>query len=325
LGRDDSLVWVGSQSTHVDAYSQPISSIWTDVVAREGAMQRGQRQGVVVGLSTGDRASVERLLVTCNEYEELDLPIVLEPAATLGDTATAFLYYDVGTPVGFAWLPDDPEPEACLMVHPTHRRRGIGRALLVAARSECRRRGLPGFMLVCDEAARSGRAFVKAVGGSYRSAEYRMELDRGAIDRSRPHQDIALRLAGVDDAASLVRMLSASFGSPEESVREQVDRWLNEPRRRYYLATLSGEPVGMLQTGSWEEGTAGITALNVLPDYRGRGIGRQMLLDAVDALVADGWKRILIEVATDNEGALGLYQFCGFRVTTKYGFYDLVA
>jgi ribosomal protein S18 acetylase RimI-like enzyme len=48
-----------------------------------------------------------------------------------------------------------------------------------------------------------------------------------------------------------------------------------------------------------------------------------MLLQTVDQLVAEKWPRILIEVATDNPNALGLYKSCGFQVTTQYGYYQL--
>jgi ribosomal protein S18 acetylase RimI-like enzyme len=50
-----------------------------------------------------------------------------------------------------------------------------------------------------------------------------------------------------------------------------------------------------------------------------------MLLDAVELLLGEGHQRIVIEVATDNSRALGLYRSCGFKMATAYGFYDIVA
>ena len=47
-----------------------------------------------------------------------------------------------------------------------------------------------------------------------------------------------------------------------------------------------------------------------------------MLLAAVGALLAEGRDPILIEVFTDNAGALGLYESCGFRVTSSYAYYS---
>jgi ribosomal protein S18 acetylase RimI-like enzyme len=288
-------------------------------------MEHEQWDHIVTGMSDADRASGERLLAICNRHEGLDLPMVFASRAASGNAVTHFLSYHHGDLVGLAWLPDDPEPEACLIVHPAHRRRGIGRVLVAAARSEARRRGLPGIMLVCDEAAGSGTAFATAVGGRYRAAEYRLKIDPRAIDRSRPRQGVALRPADVGDVATLTGLLAASFGTPAEVAREQVWRGLAESKRRYFLAAVDGNPVGLLQAGEWEEGSAGISAFGVLPAYRGRRIGRQMLLDAVDVLLEEGWEHVLIEVVTDNERALSLYRSCGFRVTTAYGFYDLTA
>jgi ribosomal protein S18 acetylase RimI-like enzyme len=68
--------------------------------------------------------------------------------------------------------------------------------------------------------------------------------------------------------------------------------------------------------------TDDVTAFGVLPEYRGRGYGRQLLLDAVDVLLRESSDRVVIEVATDNERALGLYRSCGFKVASAYGFYE---
>ena len=84
-----------------------------------------------------------------------------------------------------------------------------------------------------------------------------------------------------------------------------------------------GEPVGLLRAGPWEGG-ADITSFGVLPALQGRGYGRRMLLDAIDLLTRNGFASIAIEVETDNEHALGLYQSCGFQVSARYDYYDLV-
>jgi len=61
----------------------------------------------------------------------------------------------------------------------------------------------------------------------------------------------------------------------------------------------------------------------VLPHYQGHGYGRQILSSIVQMLQEENWPHIMIEVATDNNRALSLYQRCGFRVTTEYQYYSI--
>src|SRR5438552_2348475 len=95
-------------------------------------------------LTAQDRDDVEQLAALCRQHEGLDLGWVLEPSGRVpGHETNQLLYYDEGALVGFMSLPAGPEIELCGIVHPEHRRRGIGRALLTAARDEFRQRGVP--------------------------------------------------------------------------------------------------------------------------------------------------------------------------------------
>ena len=240
-----------------------------------------------------------------------------------GQAVNQVLYYRDGELIGFVSLEGGQPIEVCGMVHPAHRRKGIGRALLAATQEECRRRGLRSLLLVCDEAARSGRAFVAAVGAQYRFAEHRMVLDRAGISRPQPRPDaLQLRPATTEDAGMLASLIAASFGDPEDEVWQRVVQWLQEPSRRFYMATLHDKPIGSLGAAGFGPQVY-ITAFGVLPEYRGRGYGRQMLVDTIDLLLAECWQQVLIEVETENRNALSLYQSCGFIEATTYGFYHL--
>src|SRR5689334_22635242 len=115
-----------------------------------------KRQGLIAAstLSAEDLKQVRALRDVCNAYEGLTLKLNLSP----GDPdlpATRFLYFDRGRLVGYAALDAGSfEAELCGMVHPRHRRRGIGRELLEAARAACRRTYLERLLLICEEASR---------------------------------------------------------------------------------------------------------------------------------------------------------------------------
>jgi ribosomal protein S18 acetylase RimI-like enzyme len=263
------------------------------------------------------------LLETCNRHDGLDIPIYLDDL-TSGRVHTAFPYRDdAGAMIGFAALPDDPEPEGCLMVHPEHRRRRIGRGLVDEMRAELRRRGLAECLLVTDAVSPSAQPFLEALAIPYRFSEYRLELDRAAIDRSRPrHETLILRPATEADADLLVTILAAAFAESEIEARANVEITFREPSRRFYLAELAGEPIGAIRAGEWG-GNGDTTAFGVAPAHQGKGYGRQILLETVDLLIEAGHARILLEVAVDNPSALGLYQSCGFRVINEFGYYGL--
>jgi ribosomal protein S18 acetylase RimI-like enzyme len=290
-------------------------------------MKQHAGHGIVTmhGLADVDRAAVVQLAALCNKREGLDLPFNLDGAGPgHGQAVNQVLYYRYGELIGFVSLEGGQPIEVCGMVHPAHRRKGIGRALLAAAQAECRRRGLHSLLLVCDEAARSGRAFVAAVGAQYCFAEYRMVLDRAGISRPQPRPDaLQLRPATTEDAGALASLIAASFGDPEDEVWQRVVQWLQEPSRRFYMATVHGDkPIGSLGAAGFGPQVY-ITAFGVLPEHRGRGYGRQMLVDTIDLLLAQNWQQVLIEVETENRNALSLYQSCGFKEAATYGFYHL--
>ena len=74
---------------------------------------------------------------------------------------------------------------------------------------------------------------------------------------------------------------------------------------------------------SFEGQSAFIYGFAVLPEYRGRGYGRQILARTIQELLALGREQIALEVSTENRNALSLFQACGFRETGSYDYYAL--
>jgi len=67
-----------------------------------------------------------------------------------------------------------------------------------------------------------------------------------------------------------------------------------------------------------------VFGFGVLPEFRGRGYGREILRDMLFIMAESGHlKRLLLEVACENRKALGLYQSCGFRETAVYNYYKI--
>ncbi len=289
-------------------------------------MSPNTRQGLVKkrGLTDEDLTEVQRFTAVCNQHEGLDLSFNLETAGSqAGEGPHQFLHYANGELAGLLSLQVGREIEVCLAVHPAHRRNGVGRSLLDAAREECRARGASSVLLVCEEGSRSGKAFVDAVGAQYRFSEYRMKLEADAMPGPLPSQGpVQFARADAGDVEVLARMIATSFGRSAEEERQRVARDLEKPTHRFFVARVNEEPVGSLGVAAHGQRVY-IIAFNVLPGYRGRGYGRQMLAQTVETLLTERWDEILLEVETENRNALSLYRSCGFEEITSYGYYQI--
>ncbi|MCH8224023.1 MAG: GNAT family N-acetyltransferase [Chloroflexi bacterium] len=288
--------------------------------------EKASHEDVVRIDGTNERLNREaaELMDLCNRHEGLNLPLVLK------EPAEQFVYYSGKTLIGYFELvaAGGPEMEGSGIVHLDHRREGVGRALIEAVRADCRECGRAGFLFVCDEAGSAGRPFALAIGAEYQMSEYLLELD---VDRrpASPGGPLSIREATLDDVDDVIRIGMRGFGEDEEKTefrRRRTREWLNEPLRVVYVAEFEGEPVGTATLFLAPDSTDGfINALAVLPEYQGRGYGRQILSEAVGGLIARGRERVKIEVQTDNEGALGLYESVGFERSVTYAYYRVDA
>ena len=275
-------------------------------------------------LTGHQRRQVEALAHVCRQHDGLEVPVHVEPARSDGER-NQFLVYDGDALVGFALLPSGEGVEVLGVVHPQHRRQGIGRALLSAVREECRRRALDAFLVVCEEDSLTGRAFVDHAGGTYRFSEYRMELAPEAFVVPNPGGvGIDLAPADADDLGALVDIRTSAFGSDEAVARSELTRWLGEPEQELHVARLGGNAIGMVRVATYGT-TTFINSFAVRPEFQGRGHGRKILVQTLQRLLADDRALIKLEVETDNRGALSLYQSCGFREVAAYRYYRMRA
>jgi ribosomal protein S18 acetylase RimI-like enzyme len=275
-------------------------------------------------LSEEQKTEITALQLRCEQAEGLRLVLYQEPPRQ-PDTTAQFLYYQDNRLVGFVCLEGIQTPEVTVMVHPGYRRRGIGYILLQAAITEVQQRGLNRFLLVCEEASHSGIAFTQAAGAQYRFSEHAMQVALADFQRpGPPRYDLHKRPATLEDLDILTHILAAAFKDDVDETREQVLRELQDQhsRAQFYLWYLGDEALGCLKITRIEsEGY--IHAFAVHPRWQGKGIGRQILSDAVRQIFDEKHETANLEVETDNDGALGLYTSCGFHRITSYRYYRI--
>lgn len=92
----------------------------------------------------------------------------------------------------------------------------------------------------------------------------------------------------------------------EQGVPEALEWDGEDPHAMHLLAVLDGMPVGtarILQDGH-------IGRMAVLPEYRGRGIGRALLTQSLEVARDLGVDKVFLDAQTH---ALGFYERLGFR------------
>lgn len=286
-------------------------------------MSDAPRHGLVAlaGLPPALLPEVQALAARCNRAEGLDLKLNLIPErSTEAELADRFLYFEQGALVGFLGLDGTPEVELCGCVDPAYRRRGIGSLLLAAASEICKQRGLASVLVICEQASRSGKAFLAPLAAPIRSAEYRM---RCAVSSwPPPRRPLELREAGPGDLPALARIIGSAFGNPPEVVEQRIKADLLVGGQRYFIGVSDGRPVSGLKL-FFENGRAYVYAFGVAAELRGGGYGRATLVQTLEMLRDGGWPEVLLEVDVDNEVALNLYRRCGFDIITQYDYHAL--
>ncbi|MGC4894830.1 GNAT family N-acetyltransferase [Micromonospora sp. DT31] len=87
---------------------------------------------------------------------------------------------------------------------------------------------------------------------------------------------------------------------------------------RMTVAVRDGRLVGFTYLGPDDEGdpaTGLLNAIHLDPDERGRGTGRALMADALDAMRARGWTRAALWVLRDNDRARHFYECGGWTLT----------
>ncbi len=289
-------------------------------------MTTNNKQGVFKsqGLTQAELTEIKALADVCNAYEGLDLKLNWNTLQRRPENETNdFLYYEDGMLVGYLALFsfNSQEGEISGMVYPPARRKGIFTTLFRAAQQECQRRGLPTLLLIVEHVSQSGKAFAEAQGALYRNSEYKMALEEAKSPAPFDNR-LLFRLAKPEEAQTLAHITAISFDIPEQEVDWYTASKIQKPTNRHYIATLDEEYVGKIDV-TFEEHEVFIIGFGVLPPYRGRGYGRQMLARTIQEILTTGQYQIVLEVATENKNALSLYQSCGFRETSSYDYYTL--
>ncbi len=227
-----------------------------------------------------------------------------------------------------------------LAVHPEYRRRGHGRRLVEAARALVGRQGLAELQLWGEADREPAGSFLRALGFTYRSSLWLFRLppdrpvDRPAFPAGVDARPIAV---GADEEAyvDLIATAFADHPSPlqisagyvrQVHARPDFDPTdvlvvcpAEDPTRLIgFCRSVERPPEGTRRRGD-------VALLGLLPEWRGRGLGGQLLRWGVTHLRERGIEDVELSVEARNVRALELYRSEGFEPAVEWPHWVLPA
>jgi ribosomal protein S18 acetylase RimI-like enzyme len=142
-----------------------------------------------------------------------------------------------------------------------------------------------------------------------------------------PESSVTVRRASPADAGGICAVLAVITA---ERIHSAIDRaWTLEEERRY-LESLSAREaihvaindgptvVGLQILGLWSSDLTSMAHVGqigtfLLPQWRGRGIGRQLWNATVDFAGAAGYRKLVVQVRGSNTAAQAFYRRLGFQ------------
>ena len=132
-----------------------------------------------------------------------------------------------------------------------------------------------------------------------------------------------LRLTDADDIHELMHMPNVLWGTSRlpsttaEEWRLISEQWIHDERTHVFVADIQNKVVGnvRVRVGQGRMKHVGDLAMAVHDKHQGQGIGKMLMLTAID--LADNWLnlvRLSLEVYVDNERALRLYKNFDFEI-----------
>jgi ribosomal protein S18 acetylase RimI-like enzyme len=256
-----------------------------------------------------DRSNVDHLRRACEAAEQLDLKVELDEADHL-DRPIHFLAAAGTELIGYAGLTPGDEAEACGMVHPSWRRRGVGTALLGGVRAAARTLARDTILVICEDAAPPALAWMRRLGATLESAERRMVV-RPATQAGAPETSddpLEVRRASEADHDAVVAVLGKEFS--------------DRPHERRLVGVEGATVVGTLRLIDASHRTM-IYGFEIDEGRRGRRLGSRMLAAVMAQLRAEGVGEVGLEVDPDNTPAIRLYERFGFETVTTYRYMRL--
>ncbi|MGB8455107.1 MAG: GNAT family N-acetyltransferase [Anaerocolumna sp.] len=277
-------------------------------------------------ISDKEYEEIKQLEEICCSQEKINIKLELDYRLNMSKGSeiglreiNEFLYYIDNSLVAYLGISSyggSNIAEITGMTHHGYRRKGIFKKLFELVMEESQKRSFNKLLLLSDGNSNAGLEFIKSVYGEYDFSEYRMRLNRKASLENT--NSISLRKAENLDGKEIGRQNAIFFDHSEKC------EWFQEKEEEFnkytYMIELNEAVIGKIMV-TYSDNSAFISGFGILPDFRGKGYGKEALKVALQLINEKNIYEIELDVECKNNAALNLYKACGFKELSVMNYY----
>lgn len=208
------------------------------------------------------------------------------------------------------------EFEWSAVVSPPIRKRGIGTGLFEELGRNLALRGATFDLALVPEESQTGRKWLETLNYVHDFSERTMVAKAEAILSCNEIEIIPYS----KDESQLIEVLISAFGDTVEEAMNFIAFNTQTPNRKLMIATLENRVVGTVTIAD-DSDKLWVTGLGVHEQARGKGIATTMLNWAKNEAFHLGKETIYLDVETDNDMALSVYEKVGFETIQHTHFF----
>ncbi|WP_274364095.1 GNAT family N-acetyltransferase [Paenibacillus thermotolerans] len=261
---------------------------------------------------------IERLQKECEAYDHLQLKLNWDMLRKRETNQLDFLHYEDDVLVAFLGLyAFGSTVEVCGMVKPSERRKGHFQRLFQQGMATANQNGYKKILLNAPAGSHAAKAFLDKQGAEYAFSEHQMEWQERSLEEV---DGFVLRQASADDFDMRVRLNVTAFGLRKEDAEALECRIDRDEDTEILMIDVNEVTVGKIRVDRVDR-QAWIYGFSILPEHRGKGIGRKVLIRVIKVQSFAGHS-VHLEVETKNDRALGLYESVGFKTVHSQDYYS---
>jgi len=270
-------------------------------------------------LSASQLNDIESLLNRCKQHDGNSIPIYKHLIEKRHPIPCNILYYKNNQLVGYlrSFFFFEDACEITLMVDPKFRRKRIATQLLETIipimQSEYINK------LIFSAPAQLHDIWFKKLGLIYRNSEYHMHYKIKNQSTVKP-KPAKIRFANTHDISDLCIIDNFAFPNKKAEPEALFHSLLKTPNCEIFVLTSNDKVIGKAHVFS-ESDKVRLTDIGIHPDNRSQGFGTSLIKHCINHCMLRNKTNIVLDVETNNEGALKLYQNLGFEITNSHDYW----